>query len=83
METESLESLAKALTGISATQQDIAHLLALHSWLLATMGVILLLGIAVIGWELYGITKALQGISGVLENITRMTAEVLRRTPER
>ena len=83
METEALESLAKALTGISATQQDIAHLLALHSWLLATMGVILLLGIAVIGWELYGITKALQGISGVLENITRMTAEVLRRTPER
>lgn len=70
--------------------EQLVALNRLQSLLMTTIGVTLILGIIVIGFELYGFSQslrgiavALQGLTQSVENVARMTAEVLRRTPER
>jgi hypothetical protein len=58
------------------TALAILNLLSLTSKLVATIAITLVIGLVVLGWELWGITRA-------LHQIAQMTAEVLRRTPER
>lgn len=69
---------------------DVARLVSLQSTLLVAVAVFLVLGLVVLGWELWGIARTLQGITRTLEEIThtlqqmaQMVAEVLRRVPER
>jgi hypothetical protein len=54
---------------------EVARLVSRQSTLLALMAGMMTLGLIILGWELYAITKGLQGIA-------TLTAEVLRRTPE-
>jgi hypothetical protein len=62
---------------------EVARLVSLQSTLLFVMAGTMLVGLIVLGWELYAIAKGLRGLGASLEAIAAMTAEVLRRTPER
>jgi hypothetical protein len=67
---------------------DIARMVSWQSTLVVIMSGTLLAGLIIMGWELYGVHKALQGVAASVEGVAasvermaQMTAEVLRRTP--
>jgi hypothetical protein len=62
---------------------EVARLVSVTSKLMAAMAMMMLIGLVVLGWELWGITVNLRASNETLERVAQMTAEVLRRTPER
>jgi hypothetical protein len=69
---------------------EIARLVSRQSTLLLALTGMLLVGLIVLGLQLYAIMRGLQGIAGSVqgvatstERIAQMTTEVLRRLPER
>jgi uncharacterized protein (DUF1786 family) len=62
---------------------EIARLVSRQSALLVVMAVAMVLGGGVLGWEIYGAHKALQGVAASVERVAALTAEALRRLPER
>lgn len=61
---------------------DIARLVSLQSAMLLALVGITLVGLVLLGAELYAIMRGLQGIATSVQAVTQMTAEVLRRTPD-
>ena len=66
---------------------EVARLVSVQSKLLVIMAGAMLVGLVVLGWEIYAVSQALRGITASLEgnaralhDIASMTAEVLRRT---
>ena len=62
---------------------EIARLVSRQSALLLAMTGMLLVGLVVLGLELYAIMRGLQGIAASVQAVAQMTTEVLRRLPER
>ena len=61
---------------------EIARFVSCQSMLLLAMTGMLLVGLAVLGLELYAIIRGLQGIAASVQAVAQMTTEVLRRLPE-
>jgi len=62
---------------------ELAKLVTRQSTLLLAMTGMLLVGLVVLGLELYAIMRGLQGIAASVQAVAHMTTEVLRRIPER
>lgn len=62
---------------------EIARLVSRQSVLLLAMTSLLLVGLIVLGVELYAIMRGLQGVATSVQAVAQMTTEVLRRLPER
>ena len=60
---------------------EMARLVSRQSTLLLTITGMMLVGLVVLGVELYAIMRALQGIATSVQAVAQMTTEVLRRTP--
>jgi hypothetical protein len=60
---------------------EMARLVSRQSTLLLALTGMLLVGLSVLGAELYAIMRGLQGIATSVQTVAQMTAEVLRRTP--
>jgi hypothetical protein len=60
---------------------EMARLASHQSTLLLAAVGMLLLGLALLGVELYAIMRGLQGIATSVQAVAQMTTEVLRRTP--
>ena len=60
---------------------EVARLVSVQSKLLSVMAGTMLIGLVVLGWELYAISQGLRRLGTSLESIAAMSAEVLRRTP--
>jgi hypothetical protein len=62
---------------------EIARLVSRHSTLLLTLTGMMLVGLVLLGLELYAIMRGLQGVATSVQAVAQMTTEVLRRLPER
>jgi len=60
---------------------EMARLVSRQSTLLLAITAMLLVGLLVLGAELYAIMRGLQGIATSVQAVAQMTTEVLRRTP--
>jgi len=60
---------------------EMARLVSRQSTLLLAITAMLLVGLLVLGAELYAIMRGLQGIAISVQAVAQMTTEVLRRTP--
>jgi hypothetical protein len=60
---------------------DMARLVSRQSTLLLALSGMMLVGMVVLGVELYAIMRGLQGIATSVQAVAQLTAEVLRRTP--
>jgi hypothetical protein len=60
---------------------EMARLVSRQSTLLLTFTGMMLVGLVILGVELYAIMRGLQGIATSVQAVAQMTTEVLRRTP--
>jgi hypothetical protein len=62
---------------------EMACLVSRQSTLLLALTGMMLVGLIILGVELYAVMRGLQGVATSVQAVALMTTEVLRRTPER
>jgi hypothetical protein len=62
---------------------EMARLVSRQSTLLLALTGMMLVGLIILGVELYAVMRGLQGVATSVQAVALMTTEVLRRTPER
>ena len=76
MDDSTLTTLSDALQAIVAVQGDVARLVTVHTYLLLVALVVMVVGVTIMVLQL-------RMVSADCKAIAAMTADVLRRTPER